>query len=430
MPLSNNARIFYACQAVALEPLQSTTTNGVTSLASVAPTNSNAKSTNNVQILHGVQSVGINTTFNLEQVFELGQIHIYENIEGVPDIEVTLEKVLDGYPLMYHVASTAVQAEAGLTTAAAKAALVARSKQRCNAILGIYSDTVSHIGDNNTAANETVEVMMSGMYISSIGYTIPVDGNATESLTLVGNHKQWNATMSQSKFSTALARQLTSGNASTAPFEDGPGNFGGAANFRGGVQRRENVALNKSILPQSINGVRQNTSPGNAWSTVTAATGIPLVHLQNVNISCSLNRESVQELGRKAPYTRYASFPVEVTCEIEAITTSGDFVQALEEGLKANPAGDSTGQFNIGEANYGNNTKNERIRIVLHDGTIIDLGSKNRLSSINYTGGDAGGGNATVTYSYSTYNSLSVLHPNDPANVAATDFGGFFYNGQ
>jgi|688.fasta_scaffold00067_118 hypothetical protein len=427
MPLSNNARIFYACQAVALEPLNSVTATGVTTLSTVNPTNSNAKHSQGVQILHGVQSVGINTTFNLEQVFELGQIHIYENIEGVPDIEVTLEKVLDGYPLMYHVASTAVQADNSLTTPAAKAALVARTKQRCNAILGIYSDTVSHIGDGNTATNDTVEVLMSGMYISSIGYTIPVDGNATESLTLVGNHKQWNLT--PSKFNPTLARQLTSGNAPAAPFEDGPGNFNSTA-FRGGVQRRENVALNKSILPQSINGVRQNTSPGNAWSTTLNVTGVPLVHLQNVNISCSLNRESVQELGRKAPYTRYANFPVEVTCEIEAITTSGDFVQALEEGLKANPPGDPNGQFNVGQANYGNNTKNERIRIVLHDGTIIDLGSKNRLSSINYTGGDAGGGNATVTYSYSTYNSLSVLHPNDPANVAATDFGGFFYNGQ
>ena len=29
---------------------------------------------------HGVQSVGLNTTFNLEEVFELGQISLYENI--------------------------------------------------------------------------------------------------------------------------------------------------------------------------------------------------------------------------------------------------------------------------------------------------------------------------------------------------------------
>ena len=416
MPVSNNTRIFYACQAVGIMPLKNNTANPPV-LVPAGPTNALAKSSANVQILHGVQSVGINTTFNLEQVFELGQIHIYENIEGVPDIEVTLEKVLDGYPLMYHVASTAVNADTALTSDVAKAALVARSKQRCNVYLGIFPDTVSNVGDTTEAA---VEVEMSGMYISSIGYTIPVDGNATESLTLVGNHKQWYG--SAQKMNSSLGAQLGSGN-QTAGFLDTP-LAAQAGSFRGGVQRRENVALNKSILPQSINGVVQNASPGNAWSTTTSPVGVPRVHLQNVSISCDLNREGVQELGRKGPYTRYANFPVEVTCEIEAIASSGDFVQALEEGIKT-----GTG-FSVGQENYGNNTKNETIRIVLYDGTVIDLGSKNRLSSVNYGGGDAGGGNATVTYSYSTYNALNVLHPADPAGVVATPFGGFHYNGQ
>ena len=39
-------------------------------------------------VAHGVQSIGITTTFNLEQVFELGQLAIYENVEGTPDVEV------------------------------------------------------------------------------------------------------------------------------------------------------------------------------------------------------------------------------------------------------------------------------------------------------------------------------------------------------
>jgi len=34
----------------------------------------------------------------------------------------------------------------------------------------------------------------------------------------------------------------------------------------------------------------------------------------------------------------------------------------------------------------------------------IFLGSGNQLTSVNYTGGDTGGGNATVTYSFRNYN--------------------------
>jgi hypothetical protein len=38
----------------------------------------------------------------------------------------------------------------------------------------------------------------------------------------------------------------------------------------------------------------------------------------------------------------------------------------------------------------------------------FDLGSKNRLASMTYGGGDAGGGNVSITYSYSNFNSLDV----------------------
>jgi hypothetical protein len=44
-------------------------------------------------------------------------------------------------------------------------------------------------------------------------------------------------------------------------------------------------------------------------------------------------------------------------------------------------------------------------------GYMIDLGTKNKLTSVNYTGGDTGGGNATITYSYQTFNYLKVTSP-------------------
>ena len=77
-----NQRIFYACQAVAITP------RGTTSVTAA-------------HIVHGLQSVGMSSTLTLDQVFEMGQIAIYENIEEVADIEVTLEKVIDGYKLIY-----------------------------------------------------------------------------------------------------------------------------------------------------------------------------------------------------------------------------------------------------------------------------------------------------------------------------------------
>ena len=67
------------------------------------------------------------------------------------------------------------------------------------------------------------------------------------------------------------------------------------------------------------------------------------------------------------------------------------------------------------EAASGNNTQESRIVISLRDRTTFDLGKKNSLSSVSYGGGDATGGNVSITYSYTNFNDLDVLHRKDPA---------------
>ena len=341
-----NNRVFYACQAVVIGD----------------------EGDLNARTIHGVQNVGITTNFNLEQAFELGQIQIYENIEGLPEVEVTLEKALDGHPLIYHAA----------TPTASVNTLVNRAAINCNVALGIYPDNQDAV----TGAAPS-EVHMSGMYLSSIGYTIPADGTATESVSFVGNNKSWNNTGSAVKLVTA-ARALE------IP-EDGDGKGTDAPYAGSGVVRRENVNLAASILPAAIFGVT-GTSAGNAL-----VDGNPQVHVQNFSCNTDLSREDILELGRKAPYYRAPNFPVEVTSEFEVIAVSGDYV-SCEESAAAN-------------------TSEETIKMVLLNGTTFDLGSANRLSSVSYGGGDATGGNATITYSYSTFNDLSVSATNDPAGL-------------
>ena len=141
MAIPDNKRIFYACQAVGFEaPHDTGATTG---------------------IFHGVQSVGVTTNFNLEQAFELGQIQIYENIEGLPEVEVTMEKVLDGYPLLY----TSVTAGAGSAQLAANNSLVNRSAERCNVFLGIYDASSDVVGAGGGIQSE---VFISGAYINSV----------------------------------------------------------------------------------------------------------------------------------------------------------------------------------------------------------------------------------------------------------------------
>ena len=317
--------------------------------------------------IKGLQSIGINTSFTLEQVFQIGQIAIYENVEDVPEIEVTLEKVLDGAPLIYHLASP------GATTPS----LSGRSVDSCIFTMSVFGDT-----QDSASGTPLSQVTCSGMYASALSYTLPVDGNCTESVTLVGNNKTWNFSGTGYTFQGSIFD-----NTDVPP---------------SGVQRRQNVVFgsgaNVSLVPWGAGGIPGVSAGGYNEET----NGIFNASLQTVTISTDLGRESLNELGRRNPYFRYVTFPIEVKTDIEITSKIGDLVEATEEGV----------------AGGGNNLFNQRIRFALKDGTVIDTGDKNKLSSVSQTGGEAGGGNMTTTFSYVTFNELTVTNTNsDPAGL-------------
>ena len=330
-----NKRIFYAVQSVAITP------RGVDPITAA-------------HIVHGLQSVGMSSTFTLDQVFEMGQIEIYENIEEVADIEVTLEKVIDGYKLIYDLASNG----------ACKTSIVNASKTRSDVYLAIFDDGQDHA----TGVPQTV-CMNSGMYVSSVSYSYSVDGSATESVTLVGNDRFWNT-------STTVKNP-------SAVWTSNPSvNINGTDTPLSGVVRRTDVLLGA--------GAANSTIPAEVY--VNAAGGEPLGNsknrkIQRISVSTDFGQENIQELGRFGPYHRYATFPIEVTCEFEVVSGSGDLVSVSG----SHP-----------------NLQNREIIIKDNAGTVINLGDKNKLSSVSYSGGDTGGGNATVTYSYSNFNVLTV----------------------
>ena len=329
-----NQRIFYACQAVAVAPRG---TGAITSS----------------YIVHGLQSVGMTSTFTLEQIFEMGQLAIYENVEEVADIEVTLEKVIDGYKLIFDLA----------TSGACKTDLVAASKARSDVYVAVFDDGLS----NGTGVPRNV-CMNSGMFVSSVSYSYSVDGNATESVTLVGNDRFWNNTTAGVIGSTPNTLWTTSNPTSNFDGEDVP---------KSGVVRRVDVDLAGSTLPDEVKSQMNNDAVGLGGG----------YHVQSITVSTDFGQENIQELGRFGPYTRYATFPIEVTSEFEVIATSGDLI---------NVSGNAP------------NLIDRAITIKDTAGTVLNLGTKNKLTSVSYSGGDTGGGNATITYSYSNYNVLTV----------------------
>ena len=340
-------RIYWAIQALGISAEGSDGDTYGSDKAAIASSN----------FVSGVQSVGITTSFNLEQVFELGQLSLYEDVEEVPDVEVTIERVIDDHKLLYSRC-------AGDTTVDGKSI----SGMQNNKVDLWFSLTTDQEDDAGDAAPNHV-VWMSGMYMSSASFTFPTDGNLTESVTMVGNHKVWFDTPGAS---IAGAPTGTSGGTGT-------------------VQRRQNVRIYSPTT--GTTSIANDLQSGGA-AALTAK-------ISSVSVSVDFGREEINVLGQKLPYYRYVTYPVEVTTEVEVLARGTENVNAKPETANVSeravkfyiePRGASSGD-----------TPDTNSTIAL-----VDVGAKNKLTSVTWGGGDTGGANATITYSYRNFNDLTV----------------------
>lgn len=448
----NNNRVFWAIEQVAIKD------NAAPPTGAVAPVNSREYSTGPLasgidevgglwEVPRGVQSAGISTTFNLEQVFQLGQVELYEYSERQPDIEVTMSKAIDGSKPLFFMVTDPTQAND----------IVARTANyRVDMAMQIYPDTQFRA----TGRPQSI-VTASGMYVSNVSYTFPIDGFVTEDITLVGNDKIWGAMV-------AISGQTAGNNGGNGaepivdwPAEEDGGNpaapegtpsgafgndgntstlvEGGAQEVAGGadrfgvivvgsgIQRREEVDIRRSILPSDIPGVIEPTisginaayvnggfgsqGPGTASASEQligdANTDFIAEHIQTITVSFSIAREDIFELGSKRPFVKVPDFPLEATASIEVVTAQGDLV-------------DATSDIDCGP---DNTTESNTIIIRTCDGLQVDLGDANRLSSVEMGGGDAGGDNMTITYNYSSFNTFNVSHDFYQPNHRVIVFG-------
>lgn len=424
-----NRRTFYAIEQVAIKDNAAAPTN------SVSPLNAREYASGLFacdavdevgglwEVPRGLQSVAMSTSFNRETVFQLGQVELYEYSERQPDIEVTLEKIIDGTkPLWFMLTDPASRDLVGKT-----------AFYRSDVILNIYSDTQFRADTSDPLST----VVASGMYLSNVTYTFPVDGAVTESVTLVGNDKRWaNFDASVAGEDVSAYPPLLSPPDNETPVGVPSGVFGheslgGVQELAGGdtgfgvlivgsgVQRREEVEIRRSVLPSDIPGITVAVgsgvsteqleelgymsaacsgavdSAGNALTqlVVNANTSEIIEHIQSITISADIGRDDIFELGSKRPFTKYVTFPVEVTTAIEVVTSQGDLV-------------DATSEIDCGP----NQTANNTIILRTCDGLQIDVGDANVLTTIETGGGDAGGDNMTVTYNFSSFNVLNISH--------------------
>jgi len=283
-----------------------------------------------------MQSVGVNASTEYDQVFELGRVGIYANIEGIPTAEVTVERAMtyETFGRLWSLGGGDPQTIDNVT-------------YRID--MGIRPEA----GCSSSAASGFVQC--NNAVLSSYTMNFSTDGPLTESATFIGNQIGW----------TSGVAGLTE----TDP-DDPP----------------SGIVLN-----------RQHVVGGGPFSTDANA-------LQSASFSISLDREDVIALGDRYPVLRPINFPVESTAEFEYLaggegTTYGLSFNQNDSGgqVPGGVAGQKRGVF-LGVSLGAQSTAVPKYIFL----------EKAYLVSSNYSGGDAGGGNATITHAYTSYEGLGV----------------------
>jgi hypothetical protein len=243
--------------------------------------------------------------------------------------------------------------------------IVGDQNNECDVWFSVNPDTDEQVGDGP----HTAVIQCSGMFCSSVNFNFVTDGFFTESVTLVGNSKVW-----------TVAPAATMTGRPTAAVLDA-----------GAVKRRQHFRFDTA-------------PPATVASMAPADTAIT-----SCTISTDFGREEMNVLGRRLPYHRYVTFPIEVTCEIELYVTD-----------LANLAGANQ----LDAFPNQNNLNNETIKVIIESDDVgniettgagaafhtFDLGAKNKINSITWGGGDTGGANATLTLAYRNFNKLDYTY--------------------
>ena len=153
---------------------------------------------------------------------------------------------------------------------------------------------------------------------------------------------------------------------------------------------------------------------------------LQLVGIQSINIDVSFDYESLSDVGvwrgavagKEYEQNRWQvlNLPISVNCSFTGLIRKG---MPYSEFLSVNRARnvDTTYSASLGSNDFDDWQEADREIKIVASGAgewfIWDLGAKNYLTSIEYTGGDAGGGNVEATLNYSNNYSDFIVTKNE-----------------
>ena len=405
-----NNRVFYACQGVFIEERNTEEGNGGN------PTNAS--------FLHGVQSIGVSSDTPATSLSDVGRHQRKYTQYGQQTIELTIDRVLDrNEDTFYKVIDSQYTNYQQSHILHANNFGSKGAKDNNNKVLRNYDVTILYgsdrfsrfgagIGGTEDDNNNVISVSYLNCLITNISYSIGVDG-VRESVTLTTKNIKYNddySTLSAYNWPTEYTQQIPD----SSPPKYSP--------EEGNILKRHHFDLTEanygdSKIPTEVKELFNFDTP------VTEA-GKQVLGIQSISISASFDYTRLSDVGnwrgsqagKEHEQNRWAilNLPVSVSCSF-----TGTVRQAMpysnylhnQENRVRNV--DNVYTKSLGDGSSTDwQTADREIRVVasgIDKYFVWDLGNKNYLTSIEYTGGDTGGGNVEATINYTNQYSDFVV---------------------
>jgi hypothetical protein len=424
---SPNNRIFYACQAVFIEERNTEEGNS-------------GNPTTNSTFLDGVQSVGVSSDNPANALTDIGRVERRYIQYGQQTIEITIDRVINKQSDFFYTPasySTAYNTNHFLhaDNFGSKGA-----KDNNNKVLRNYDITilygpdqfnrfyqdVSNPGGEDADARDVISVTYPNCLITNINYSIGVDG-VRESITLRTKNIKYNDDYSD-------ITQYTWPSEYTGTFANRTGQSGNILkrqDFDLTDSEQYDVGLlvstqyGKSVLPteviQLFNWVDGSDNP-------ELENGLQKIGIQSVSIDVSIDYTELTDIGKwrgsedtkEYEQNRWSivNLPVSITCSFTGVLRQSlPYYKFLSANLNKVRNVDNIYTKSLGgQASTDWQEADRQIKLVAlgvgspQEYYIWDLGKKNYLTSIEYTGGEAGGGgNVEATINYTNQYSDFVL---------------------
>jgi hypothetical protein len=353
MPVSND-RIFYACQAVYVDGTY----------------------------LQNVQAVGIDYSADATGISDTGRSQQQRSFYSKPEITISIQREVSTTSLPFYAPASVTSYENAYIL---KNGNLGASGWDSSCLLKEYAIEVAY-GEDDLSGN-IESTTLKYCLLTEVSYETSVDGKLTENLSFV-------------------TRNLIKSGSAAATI---------ATPLSGTLLKRGDLDMENAhfILPSEVKSVVDLEDDD---GVITARA------LQSISVNASFGYGEMTDVGKwrgsnqdpaSSPTEqnkwRYITAPIGITCEITAVIRKSIQQNILITDRNFMPVGDSP-------------VPNREIKIVIGKGEpddkfVIDLGKKNYLTGISFSGGDVGGGNTEATFSYTNTNNDFVPYRGTPITL-------------